>query len=243
VPRDYRTLFERSARTYDETVFREGTYDHWVWLREQAYLLELLDRRLRDRPVRYLDFACGPGRIIGFLEGRVASSTGIDVSAPALELARAKLTRSTLVCGDLTRDPTLLEGPFDLITVFRFFLGAQEELRREALAALRPLLAPGGLLVIGLHGNNLSLRGLTTLARRLAGRRVPALGYYAMARLLRQHGMRIVEFRGITPLTQKVWALAPEGARRGIERLVRRSRALQHLCVNLVVVAERSDAS
>lgn len=238
MPGDYRDLFQHSAESYDRTVFEPGTYDHWVWQREQAYLLDILARHYQGKTIDLLDFACGPGRIIAFLEPHVATSTGIDVAQPAIDLAREKLHKSTLVCGDITRDASLLSGPYNLITTFRFFLKAQESLRHAGLGALSKLLAPDGLLVIGVHGNDLSLRAMSTFVRgRILRQQVHSLSKRELDRLLGRYGLRIVEFRGITPLTRRMWATTPNAARKWLDRRVSRSAALQQVCLNLVIVA------
>ncbi len=127
-----------------------------VWTLEQQILLQVV----KATSGAYMDFACGTGRVLSFLEARMQTSTGIDVSAEMLQKARQRVTRSRLLQVNLLEenlDP-LPMACLDLITAFRFFLNAEDDLRRTAFACLGSLLAPGGRLVFNIHGNKLSLR-------------------------------------------------------------------------------------
>ena len=137
--------------------FEENPRRAVLWDVEQLLLDRILRRFLPARPIDHLDFACGTGRILGLLEGRTRTSTGVDVSASMLAVARERVRRAELVEGDLTRDELLRGRRFDLITAFRFFPNAEEELRRDAIAALATRLADGGILVLNNHRNLSSL--------------------------------------------------------------------------------------
>jgi SAM-dependent methyltransferase len=162
--RSYREAHLAKGADY-HAVFRDNPRRALLWRLEQELLERILARFLAGRPIDHLDFACGTGRILAFLEGRTRSSTGVDVSASMLAAARGHVG-STLVEGDLTRGDLLPERRFDLITAFRFFPNAEPELRRDAMAALAARLAPGGVLVFNNHINRASLlRRLVRLAR------------------------------------------------------------------------------
>ena len=97
---------------------------------------------------RVLDVGCGEGLLTRRLAPLAGHVTGIDLSAPMIERARALADADhlTYVCGDvLTTD---LDGPFDLVTAFATLhhMDLAAGLRR-----LKNLTAPGGtLLVVGL---------------------------------------------------------------------------------------------
>jgi len=133
--------------------------DRWyrsLWLREQQALKNIVETYFAGRPVHLLDFACGTGRIIGFLEPMIADAVGVDVSQSMLEVARQNLKRTEIIQADLTKDSVLAGRKFNLITAFRFFLNAETELRKAALRTLVPLLSPDGLLVFNNHRNRTS---------------------------------------------------------------------------------------
>jgi len=111
------------------------------------------------QPKRALDFACGTGRILQWLRGMIPETVGVDISIPMLEVARVRCPDSAVIAGDITTDPGLIGGQFDVITAFRFFLNAQPELQSEVLRSLRTLLRPRGLLIANFHLNPGSLTG------------------------------------------------------------------------------------
>jgi SAM-dependent methyltransferase len=232
------------ARHYDGVVYGPESCDSWLWRLERIYLLHVLDRRLGTTRPRYLDFACGSGRVIAALEGgRMAESTGIDVSSSMLQLARAKLSWSRLIHGDATADPSLLPGRYDLITAFRFFLNAEGRLRARALAVLHEALEDDGLLVLNIHGNATSLRALDLLARRF--RRPPAdgpqprqLSFFAMRRLLHRHGFEVIEVRGFGAVTGRWHRLLGPSVHARLQRLLTLGPA-RYLAVDLVLVCAK----
>lgn len=136
---DYREYYKtkESAEEYDRKAYSKGTYASFLWEIEKKILLEFLIslRNTRDR-IRYLDFACGTGRIVSIIENFVDESYGIDISQVMLDHAAKKTKRTILIQGDITKDDGIIIGMYDLITVFRFVLNAQPELREGALKIL-----------------------------------------------------------------------------------------------------------
>ena len=113
------------GREYDE-YYGSDPWARYLWSREQEVLAQALAEFLGARSVRALDFACGTGRICSFLETRVASCSGVDVSEAMLAEARAKLKRTTLHRANLMEaSPPFEKESFDLITAFRFFVNAE----------------------------------------------------------------------------------------------------------------------
>jgi SAM-dependent methyltransferase len=231
----------RQARWYDRTIYGPRSYDSWTWCLQRVYLMQVMDRYFGGTRPRYLDFACGSGRVIAALEGgRTVSASGIDVSPSMLALARAKLHWSRLATGDATVDPSLLDAPYDLITAFRFFLNADDGLRARALEVLRGALADDGLLVLNVHGNTTSLRGLSLLVRPFRRNLPPGppprqLSPLAMRRLLRRHGFEVVETRGFGVLTQGLHRLLGPSVHARLQRLLSLGPA-KYLAVDLVLV-------
>lgn len=133
--------------------------DPWyrsLWQREQSVLKNIIETYLGGREIHLLDFACGTGRICGFLESYTVTSVGVDVSESMLELASQNTTRTVLIKTDLTSDNVLIERKFNLITAFRFFLNAEPALRKAALRTIVPLLADDGYFVFNNHRNSTS---------------------------------------------------------------------------------------
>jgi len=65
---------------YDESFSPEvNPYRAMVWRLEQRALDQILQVHLGGAEIDLLDFACGTGRILRHLMGRVKSATGVDV--------------------------------------------------------------------------------------------------------------------------------------------------------------------
>ena len=99
VPEGYRALHLRRAKAvrYDRRLFGPTSYATWLWELEKSYLRDVLARYPNAVRRRYLDFACGTGRVISVVEPVVGTSTGVDVSAEMLRLADERVQASELV--------------------------------------------------------------------------------------------------------------------------------------------------
>jgi predicted TPR repeat methyltransferase len=172
----------------------------------------------------------------------VASATGIDTSAEMLELARSKAPSAVLICGDAVADPSILDGSYDLLTAFRFFLNAGESLRRDVLAVLHDALAEDGILVFNIHSNAWSLRALSVLVRKLVLRQHwwNQLSYRAIRKELGAYGFEVVGLHGYNYLTVKGYQLLPAAVVPWLERSLSRPRLLRYLAVDLLLVCSRA---
>jgi predicted TPR repeat methyltransferase len=162
-----------------------------IWRLEQRALDRILRDHLGAGEVSHLDFACGTGRILAHFLGRVASTTGVDVSPTMMEVAREVAPGAELIEADLTQGDVLGERYFDLITAFRFFPNAEPELRRAALLVLVRHLAPHGVLVFNNHKNRHSLPRRIS---RFLGRNVaePTMSDGEVQALVAEAGLSIV---------------------------------------------------
>jgi len=159
---DYRDSHQDidKPKSYDPEFEISGTTKHLFWQMEKALLVKVMES-LGSPATSLLDFACGTGRVLGFLENRFERSVGLDISESMASWARAnRVKTSEILVGDLTRKKLLGDEQFDVITSFRFFLNAQDSLRREVLHSLLPHLAPSGVLVVNFHLNPWSLTGM-----------------------------------------------------------------------------------
>jgi SAM-dependent methyltransferase len=235
---DYRLSHVGRGPDYDRNL-GQGDFDTYMTVREHALLERLLAKHFPGGVPRYLDFACGTGRITQFVESKADEAHGIDLSPEMVDQARRRCRRTTFRIGDLTRERLEL-GTFQLVTAFRFFGNAQDELRRDALRAIHRHLAPGGYLILNNHRNRWSLHGLLRLARR----QPPDgdLSYRRLRRLLRESGFQLVKTYGVG-----WWLLRHSWNRPEVmaSRAVRWAEALSYLwplgplSPDLVVVARR----
>ena len=152
-----------SGLSYDQSL--ANRFELAIFDLEQVLLRDLFRRLLSSNPgTRYLDFACGTGRILAVFKDLIHRKVGVDTSPGQLELAHQKVPDAELVCGNLVTDPDLLKGrQFDLITCFRLLLNLEPENRIPILLALRDRLAPGGHLIVDNHMNRYSVLGLIAL--------------------------------------------------------------------------------
>jgi 2-polyprenyl-3-methyl-5-hydroxy-6-metoxy-1,4-benzoquinol methylase len=107
----------------------------------------VIDAVAARRPRQVLDVGCGEGWLARALGERGIEVTGVDVSPPLVEAARASGggTFEVLEYAEAARAPERLGGPYD-VAVCNFALLDEDVV--PLLAAIRARLAPGGALVI-----------------------------------------------------------------------------------------------
>ncbi|HHL40943.1 MAG TPA: class I SAM-dependent methyltransferase [Deltaproteobacteria bacterium] len=93
-----------------------------------------------------LDVGCGYGYFVEEMARRGWRACGVDLSASAVEAARARGLR--VERGSVERLPPGLRGPFDAVTMFYVLEHLHDPL--SALEGVRRLLRPGGVLVLRL---------------------------------------------------------------------------------------------
>lgn len=153
---------------YNKT--HQSGYYGALWERiEKPLILDVL-RPMSGADRKYLDFACGTGRIVNVAAGLFGEVVGADISRSMLDCAQVP-PNVRLLHIDMTRQP--LGETFDVITAFRFFLNAEDQLKRDALKAIDEHLKDGGRLVCNVHMNATSPIGLVSrLLNRLSGRTI-----------------------------------------------------------------------
>jgi ubiquinone/menaquinone biosynthesis C-methylase UbiE len=138
--------------------FTDLKYRKYIWSWEKKILNKVLKKYfINKKQIKYLDFACGTGRIIHFLEENMFESIGIDISESMLKIALENVKKSKILKIDITRKKIFDDNYFDFITAFRFFLNAQPELREEALNAISKILKQDGYFVFNIHLNKNSM--------------------------------------------------------------------------------------
>jgi SAM-dependent methyltransferase len=161
LPFDYRRSHVNPGKgsRYD-AIYAPGSALAFYWDHfERPYLEGQFGRAKQAHPDgRYMDFACGTGRILEVGASYFQDSTGIDVSEAMSDLARAKVPSARIVRADVLAEPVDV-GTFDVITLFRFLLRAGD-LRDEVLHWLRGVIRDDGLLIVNNHRNAHSLRGI-----------------------------------------------------------------------------------
>jgi ubiquinone/menaquinone biosynthesis C-methylase UbiE len=235
-------LVPGKGKSYDVAV-RTGRYRTLVWAWEQQMLQHILSRYYPDGQVCLLDFACGTGRIIGFMEDKVDSATGVDVSESMLSVTAGKLQRSELLLADLTEENVLGDRKFNLITAFRFFLNAQPALRRKVITVLADLLTEDGHLVFNNHLQHGSLMHLAlSFSARLRGRSMcRTLSMAQIRSLLSEANLQIADVFhwGLLPANDKRLPL-PGKVLAGVEGWISRWGLFRPLAQNVLLVCAKS---
>ena len=161
---DYRSSHATTGAVTDYIRTYEVGYYAALWEKIEKPLLQATLRELGGPQKKCLDFACGTGRITTVAADHFAEVVGVDVSALMLASAPgADNVRLQQI--DITRQS--LGDTFDVVTAFRFFLNAEQQLRREVLEAIRKHLKPDGRLVCNIQMNATSPIGI---ASRIANR-------------------------------------------------------------------------
>jgi SAM-dependent methyltransferase len=228
---------------YDRQEYGAGGHDEFLWSLVRPFLRRLVtEQRLARRPIRYLDFACGTGRIVSALEDLVDDSTGIDISEYMVEEARAKVRHTRLVVADVLEEPDAVGGPYDLVTAFRFFLNTDDFVRPRAMAWLaRQLAGPHSRLVFNVHGNATGTLALTSLYMRLRGWG-PArlLGYRQVRELAEAAGLRIEACYGFGLFPRRLHRGLLRRPVQAIERRAAASRLLRPISHDVLYVCRKA---
>lgn len=141
-------------------------YDNRELLPAEVILLARYREALAGRA---LDVGCGAGRLLGYLCALGADAHGVDIAPEMVARCRLRLPGADVRVGDLSALGEAVEGPFSAIVLSANVLDVLDDgQRRAALAEIRGLLGPGGVLAFSSHN----------LAHwdRLAAQRTPARG-------------------------------------------------------------------
>lgn len=234
---DYRHSHIRKGDEYDAAL-DSSPWDAYMHRVEAAFLEETIPGLFAQKP-RYLDFACGTGRITSVVAPMTSEFMGVDVSESMLAEARKKLPGGRFVAADLTRERPDI-GQFDLVTSFRFLGNAQPELRSTALAAINRHQPTGGYLIVNNHRNPTSLANLVS---RMRGAAIGVdLTHRLVRRLLKSGGYEIVGVRpfGVWQYRAKLESLgaANPGVAKRLEHLLC-AECLAPIAPDAVVVARK----
>ncbi len=107
---------------------------------------------------RTLDIGCGDGSVLEALRARTSESAGVDSSAAAVELTRARTPEADVVAADVQESLPFADASFDSVLM----LDVIEHLTNPiaAIAEIRRVLRPGGLLAVTTPNANSPIRYL-----------------------------------------------------------------------------------
>lgn len=231
------------ANRYDRR-YAEWNHDTMLWSLEQGLLLREVARLRKTKPIiEYLDFACGTGRVLSFLEPRVDKAAGIDIAESMLAVARRKVKNAQLICCDISVESGPPEARYDLITAFRFLLNAEPALRVAALKALaRRLRDRESRLIVNNHNNLSSYKILAwpvyRLRRALLSRPMPNyLTLRQAKRIFAAAGLELAAAHGYGQFSARVLHLLPLTRLHRIESALVDAALLWRIATHQIYVA------
>lgn len=189
----YRSSHLAKGSDYDSDL-RQGDFDSYMLTQENELLKSIVGALFPNKVPRYLDFACGTGRIISTVEKYAETSIGVDVSEAMVSEAKLKCDNSKFIIQDLTQTD-FSEEKVNLATAFRFFGNAEQELRVSVLEKLSEVIEPGGYLVLNNHRNPWSIHEL--LLRLKGDSNNLDLSYKNLSNLLTSNGFSVEKKIGV----------------------------------------------
>jgi SAM-dependent methyltransferase len=121
--------------------FGSGQYEHPDDLR-------LMDRHLGHLTGPVLDVGCGPGHLTGYLSSRCPDVTGIDMVPEFIAHARQAHPTARFELGSIA-SPTWADGSVAGVLAWYSLIHFESSELDDALAEIRRILAPRGVLVVG----------------------------------------------------------------------------------------------
>ena len=238
----YKARFQNAgaAQHYDEAVYARGSHDSHLNVIEERILMQVVRQVSAGGRFRYMDFACGTGRILSIVAPHAEIAVGVDVSGDMLERAKRRVPFATTRRHDLLATRVVDEAPFDLITAFRFFLNLEPASRDDYFKALAANLASrASLLVFNIHGNRDSIRHLA----RYRYRRVPApmneMSSRDVETALDRAGLEVVQRWGVGVLPRSLYTTSMAPVAGAVDRLLFSSGVFEGMSQNLIYACRR----
>jgi SAM-dependent methyltransferase len=238
----YATRFRQKEEVvhYDSVEYAPDSYASYIWSLQKPTLKQILTSHRSGAPTRLLDFACGTGRVLSYVENFVDQSDGLDISPEMAELAKAKCRKANVTVGDILKEPELVAGDYDFVTMFRFLLNTEEEMRLNVLAEVRKrLVHKNGWLIANIHGNTSSVRSLALAYRRIArGEMHSQLSRPQIRRMFEETGYRIEAEYGLGILPPALYRTFLAGVSKWTDSTAQRVPLLNPISIDLLYVCQ-----
>jgi ubiquinone/menaquinone biosynthesis C-methylase UbiE len=202
--------FDAHAGTYEDSVQSSisfaGRELEFFTARKVDALTEVIARRLGPpSEVSVLDLGCGTGVTDALLSPRVGTLFGIDPAGEAVGQAGQRGTGAHYCTGDALQLP-YGSASFDVAVAICVLHHVPPEQRPAAMAELRRVVRPGGLVVVFEH-NPLNPATRVAVSRCEFDVGVELLTQGTSKRLLESAGLQVIEARGIIYTTSQAgWA-------------------------------------
>ncbi|MEM7125472.1 MAG: class I SAM-dependent methyltransferase [Chloroflexota bacterium] len=229
---------------YENTEYAPNSYSSYIWSLQREVLSELIRaQHEKHGPLKLLDFACGTGRILSFVESQVAEAVGIDISEDMAQVARTKCQTSQIYVGDILEDANLAADEFNVITCFRFFLNTEHSIRTRVLRELHKRLnKENGILVTNIHGNSRSVRSGALLYRSLIhSERHAQMSPRQIKQMFDECGFEIVDLNGFGILPPNLYRTSFKASAAWLDRTCADIRLFAPISVDLLYVCKPKD--
>lgn len=150
---DTRTSYDTVAASYADVV-RDAVAEH-ADLRAALTMLADGVRALDGGPVA--DIGCGPGQFTAHLHGLGLDAFGIDLSPAMIELARREHPGVRFEVGSMT-DLRIADGSLSGLLAYWSLIHVPDDAVPGVLQGFHRVLRPGGLVQIGFHVGDESIR-------------------------------------------------------------------------------------
>jgi len=242
----YRSGFQKDVLGYEQIT--QSKYIKIIYSLEKEVIAKFL-KGIKSDKLSAMDFACGSGRWTTYLEGYFDSITGVDVSGKMIELAKGKCKKAKFCVKDITKESQKPTNRYDVITAFRFYKNAEDDLRKDATKRLEDYLDSGGYFIFDLHLNTFSFMGVAAnLMKILRINKVIKINDYALRtislmdikHLFRNSSFEIVDYYGMGFLPSRSnHLILPEKMLYRFERFLMRNKWLRPFSYNLLVIARK----
>ena len=246
---DYRNRFKNSAGAYEKIT--QSKHIRLIYELEKGVFLKLLGE-INSEEKTLMDFACGTGRWTQFLENHFKQTTGTDVSEQMIATARQKCSKSGFIVTDITTDTVdkeLKDKQFDVITAFRFYKNAEEQLRKDVTESIPRYLKKNGLFIFDLHLNTFSFMGiLANIIRFLKLQKLLKIGELTIRtislndirKLFTDTHFEIVDYYGMGVLPGRSnYTILPKKLLYKIETFFTKRKILRGFSYNILVIAKK----
>ena len=248
---DYRNQFKGDIKAYDSLT--QSKHIRLIYNLEKEVLSKLF-AEMDSEQKSLMDFACGTGRWTQLLEKHFKETTGVDVSEEMIALARQKCEKSQFFVTDITSDTVdteLQSKQFDVITAFRFYKNAEEQLRRAVTEAIPKYLKNDGLFIFDLHLNTFSFMGiLANIIRLLRLQKLLGTGNLMIRtislnnikKLFENSPFEIIDYYGMGTLPGRSnYTILPKRLLYKIETFLTNRKILRAFSYNILVIAKKRD--
>ncbi len=245
---DYRTHF-KNPQAYDKLT--QSKHVSLIYQLEKEVLFNIL-KRINSQEKTLMDFACGTGRWTRILENSFQETTGVDVSEGMIDLARQKSKKAKFVVTDITSqnvDRQLKDRKFDVVTAFRFYKNAEQDLRYAVTKNLPKYLKDDGLFIFDLHLNTFSFMGILAGIIRflklhkifgIASLTIRTISLKDIRKLFKDSPFRIIDYYGMGLLPGRSnYTILPQKFLHKWESFFTKRKILRPISYNLLIVAQK----